>query len=253
MKLLRDTWLIFQRNLVAILRNPVWVIIGLIQPILYLGLFAPLLDGIAKSPGFPPGGALTVFLPGLLIQLALFGAAFVGFGLIPELRSGLIERMRVTPVSRLALFLGRAGRDIVTLLVQAIVLVVVAIPFGLEIDLPGFLITLGLLILIGLVMTSFSYATALALKSEDALAPVLNTVVLPTMLLSGVLLPMTLAPRWLRVLSSINPLKHAVDATRALFTGHLTDSSVVRGLGIMAILSIFAVWWAVQSFRQATA
>ena len=77
MKLLRDTWLIFQRNLVAILRNPVWVIIGLIQPILYLGLFAPLLDGIAKSPGFPPGGALTVFLPGLLIQLALFGAAFV--------------------------------------------------------------------------------------------------------------------------------------------------------------------------------
>ena len=109
------------------------------------------------------------------------------------------------------------------------------------------------LILIGLVMTSFSYATALALKSEDALAPVLNTVVLPTMLLSGVLLPMTLAPRWLRVLSSINPLKHAVDATRALFTGHLTDSSVVRGLGIMAILSIFAVWWAVQSFRQATA
>ncbi|MFN8517247.1 MAG: ABC transporter permease [Thermomicrobiales bacterium] len=253
MKLLRDTWLIFQRNLVAILRNPVWVIIGLIQPILYLGLFAPLLDGIAKSPGFPPGGALTVFLPGLLIQLALFGAAFVGFGLIPELRSGLIERMRVTPVSRLALFLGRAGRDIVTLLVQAIVLVVVAIPFGLEVDLPGFLITLGLLILIGLVMTSFSYATALALKSEDALAPVLNTVVLPTMLLSGVLLPMTLAPRWLRILSSINPLKHAVDATRALFTGHLSDPSVTRGLGIMAILTILAVWWAVQSFRQATA
>ncbi len=253
MKLLRDTWLIFQRNLIAILRNPVWVIIGLIQPILYLGLFAPLLDGIAKSPGFPPGGALTVFLPGLLIQLALFGAAFVGFGLIPELRSGLIERMRVTPVSRLALFLGRAGRDILVLLVQSIVLVVVAIPFGLEVDFAGFLITLGLLTLIGLVMTSFSYATALALKSEDALAPVLNTVVLPTMLLSGVLLPMTLAPAWLRAVSSVNPLKHAVDATRALFTGHLTDSSVARGLIIMGVLTILAVWWAVQSFRQATA
>jgi ABC-2 type transport system permease protein len=253
MKLLRDTWLIFQRNLIAVLRNPVWVIIGLIQPILYLGLFAPLLDGIAASPGFPPGGALTVFLPGLLIQLALFGAAFVGFGLIPELRSGLIERMRVTPVSRLALFLGRAGRDILTLLVQAIVLVVVAIPFGLKVDLAGFLITLVLLILLGLVMTSFSYATALALKSEDALAPVLNTVVLPTMLLSGVLLPMTLAPAWLRAVSSANPLKHAVDATRALFTGHLSDPSVGRGLIIMAVLAVLAVWWAVQSFRQATA
>lgn len=253
MKLLRDTWLIFRRNLVAVLRNPVWVIIGLIQPILYLGLFAPLLDGVAKAPGFPPGGALTVFLPGLLIQLALFGAAFVGFGLIPELRSGLIERMRVTPVSRLALFLGRAGRDILTLLIQAIVLVVVAIPFGLTVDLGGFALTLGLLVLIGLVMTSFSYATALALKSEDALAPVLNTVVLPTMLLSGVLLPMTLAPRWLRALATVNPLKHAVDATRALFTGHLTDPSVARGLGIMAALAVAAVWWAVRSFRQATA
>ena len=245
MKTLHDTWLIFQRNLTAVLRNPVWVIIGLIQPILYLGLFAPLLDGIATGPGFPPGGALTVFLPGLLIQLALFGAAFVGFG--------LIERMRVTPVSRLALFLGRALRDILTLLVQACVLVLVALPFGLKVDFAGFLLTLVLLILLGLVMTSFSYATALALRSEDALAPVLNTVVLPTMLLSGVLLPMTLAPRWLRIVSSANPLKHAVDATRALFTGHLTDPSVPLGLGIMAVLAALAVWWAVQSFRQATA
>ncbi len=88
-----------------------------------------------------------------------------------------------------------------------------------------------------------SYATALALQSEDALAPVLNTVVLP----------MTLAPRWLRIVSSANPLKHAVDATCALFTGHLTDPSVPLGLGIMAVLAVLAVWWAVQSFRQATA
>src|SRR6266852_8599731 len=106
MNLARDTWLVFGRYLEIFLRNPVWVIIGVVQPALYLVLFAPLLESIAKSPGFPAGGAYNVFVPGLLIQLGLFGASGVGFGLIAELRSGVIERMRVTPVSRFALLLG---------------------------------------------------------------------------------------------------------------------------------------------------
>ncbi len=108
MKLLRDTWLVFGRYLGLLLRNPAWVAIGVIQPVLYLVLFAPFLKSIASTRGFPPGGAYNVFVPGLLIQLGLFGAAGVGFSLIAELRYGVIERLRVTPVSRLALLLGRA-------------------------------------------------------------------------------------------------------------------------------------------------
>src|SRR5918912_313133 len=122
MTLARDTWLIFGRYWLLFLRNPVWVIIGIVQPVFYLLLFAPLLDGIARSPGFPPGGAYNVFVPGLLIQLGLFGATGVGFGLIAELRNGVIERLRVTPVSRFALLLGRTLRDIVIMLVQALLL-----------------------------------------------------------------------------------------------------------------------------------
>src|SRR5262245_40402944 len=122
MKLLRDTWLMFGRYFQIFLRNPVWVIIGVAQPVLYLLLFAPLLKGIASGPGFPPGGAYNVFVPGLLIQLGLFGASGVGFGLIAELRAGVIERFRVTPVSRMALLLGRALRDIMVLCIQATLL-----------------------------------------------------------------------------------------------------------------------------------
>ena len=95
------------------LRNPVWIIVGLLQPFLYLVLFGPLLKSIAEStPGFPPGGAFNIFVPGLLIQIALFGAAFVGFGLISEMRSGVVERMRVTPAEPLrdALRAGPARR-----------------------------------------------------------------------------------------------------------------------------------------------
>src|ERR1700738_3381968 len=97
------------------LRNPVWVVIGVIQPIFYLLLFAPLLEGISHSPGFPQGGAYNVFVPGLLIQLGLFGASGVGFGLIAELRSGVIEPLRVTPVSRFAVLLGRPLRGLPSL------------------------------------------------------------------------------------------------------------------------------------------
>ncbi|MDE3103434.1 MAG: ABC transporter permease, partial [Chloroflexota bacterium] len=132
MKTLRDTWLIFGRYFGILLGNPVWVIIGVTQPVLYLVLFAPLLKSIATVQGFPPGGAYNVFVPGLLIQLGLFGAAGVGFSLIAELRAGVIERLRVTPVSRISLMLGRALRDMLVLLIQSAILLLLAIPFGLQ-------------------------------------------------------------------------------------------------------------------------
>ena len=103
MKLLRDTWLVFGRYFGIFIHNPVWVALGVLQPVLYLLLFAPLLKPIAAMRGFPPGGAYNVFVPGLLVQLGMFGAAGVGFSLISELRMGVIERLRVTPVSRVAL------------------------------------------------------------------------------------------------------------------------------------------------------
>ena len=73
MKVLRDSWLVFERYLGISLRNPAWVVIGLVQPLLYLTLFAPLLKSVAGAPGFPAGGAFNVFVPGLIIQLGLFG------------------------------------------------------------------------------------------------------------------------------------------------------------------------------------
>jgi len=78
MKMLKDTWLMFQRYLFVFLRNPAWVAIGVLQPVLYLVLFAPLLKSLTETPGFPSGGAYNVFVPGLLIQLGLFGASGVG-------------------------------------------------------------------------------------------------------------------------------------------------------------------------------
>jgi ABC-2 type transport system permease protein len=250
MKILRDTWLIFVRSLMLTLRNPVWVFIGLAQPILYLGLFAPLLFPIASAPGFPPGGAFNVFVPGLLIQLAMF-SAFTGFGLIAELRAGVVERMRVTPISRAAMLLGRSLRDVVILLVQAVLIILCALPFGLTIAPAGAVVALVLLGLVGLIMTTFSYTVALYVKSEDVLAPVINAVFLPVLLLSGILLPMSLAPHWLQIAAAINPLSHAVDAMRDLFAGHVVDPTVALGLGLMLVLALVSLAAAGRAFGRA--
>ena len=253
MKLLRDTWLMFVRYFLIFIGNPAWVIIGVIQPVLYLLLFAPLLKSLVHIPGFPPGGAYNVFVPGLLIQLGLFGASGVGFGLIDELRSGVIERFRVTPVSRLALLLGRAFRDILTLLIQSLILMGLAIPFGLQPTFVGVVVMLGLVALIGLGMSSLAYAAALALKDENSYAPLVFTLSLPLLLLSGVLLPLQLAPQWLQDIGKINPLSYAVTAARDVFNGNGGSPDVWKGLAIMAALAIVGVAIGARRFSRAIA
>jgi ABC-2 type transport system permease protein len=251
--MLRDAAIIFRYQMRLLLREPIWIVIVMIQPLLYLALFAPLLDPIAKTPGFPPGDAWQVFVPGLLIQLGIFGSMFVGFGIIAEIRFGTVERMRVTPASRLGLLLGRVLRDTVVLLIQATLLTLIAVVFGLRVPLAGALITVGIVGLLGISLSSLSYAAGLWLKSEDALAPLLNMVSVPVLLLSGILLPMTLAPRWLQRIAQLNPFSHVVDGARAAFRNDLGDSSLVIGLISAAVLAVVGLAIATRTFQRESA
>src|SRR5258708_7445207 len=97
-------------------------------------------------------------------------------------RSGVIERMRVPPVSRLALLLGRVLRDVVVLVVQAAVLIIAGVAFGLRAPLVGVLISFVFVALLAASLAAVSYSVGLVLKSEDALAPLLNMIVVPLML-----------------------------------------------------------------------
>lgn len=253
MKLARDTWLVFGRYFGLFIRNPAWVAIGVLQPVLYLVLFAPLLKPLAGVPGFPSGGAYNVFVPGLLVQLGMFGAAGVGFSLITELRLGVIERLRVTPISRIALLLGRALRDMLSILVQSLILILLSLPFGLSINPVGVVVVLALIALIGLLTAAVAYAVALWVRDENSYAPIVFTAALPILLLSGVLLPLGFAPQWLRNIAAANPLSYAVDAARAVFVGHLGDPSVVKGVVIMLVLSIVAIMVGARAFGRAVA
>jgi ABC-2 type transport system permease protein len=249
---LTETTVIFQRQMRILLRNPVWVFFGLSQPILYLVLFGPLLKGVTGG-GLGGNNSWKIFVPGLLLQLAIFGAGFAGFGIIQELREGVIDRQRVTPARRVSLILGRTIGNMVTIGVQGAVLVLVALPFGLRATWAGMVSSVALICVLALGISAASYAMGLILKDEDAFAPFIQGVALPLLLLSGVLLPMSLAPAWLRHTSQANPLTYVVDASRAMFRGDFADHSVWVGLLVTVALGGLLAWWGTRTFQRQSA
>jgi ABC-2 type transport system permease protein len=251
-KLARDTWLVFQRQMTLVIRTPVWVAVGLAQPVVYLTLFAPMLRKALVAAGGPAtyAHAYLVYVPGLLVAIACFGGLFTGFGLLAELRAGIIERARVTPVSRSALLLGRALREVANMIFQALVITVLAIPLGLTVPLADVLLAYLLFSLLALMATVISYGIALQIRNEAALGPLINTVAQPVMLLAGVLLPLTLAPLWLRRVADWNPFYWATSGMRALFAGHVGDPAVWQGLVIVIGLTALAVAWSARLFSR---
>ncbi|CAL9521074.1 hypothetical protein SUDANB121_03856 [Nocardiopsis dassonvillei] len=247
--LFRDTRIIFVRQFRPLLHRPVFLLFGMLQPVLYLVLFAPLLTGLAGEQGQNPW---QWFVPGLLVMLALFTAGFAGFGLLPEIASGAHERLMAAPVGRVALLLGRVLRDVAVMAAQMVLIVVLVVPFGFRAPLPGFAVGLLLLVVLGTGLSALSYLVALKVRQTYVFAPIVQTAVMPLMLLSGVLLPMELAPDWLYALSRANPVAYVVDAERALFAGEwnaavgvgwavaLATTLLVLGLGSRAMRRISA-------------
>jgi ABC-2 type transport system permease protein len=204
-------------------------------------LFGPLLQTVAARSGFA-GDAWQVFVPGLLVQLGIFGGLFVGFGIIAEWRAGVLDRQMVTPASRVALITGRTLRDVVVIVAQGTVLTVCAFLFGLRVPPAALVIAAILVALLGAAFSFISNAIGMATKSEDALAPLVNALALPILLLSGILLPMALAPQWLQIVSDFNPFKHIVEALRAVFRGDFSSPIVLLGLTLAVILVVLGAW-----------
>ena len=250
MTFLRESSIVFRRQLRMNLRNPAWVIIGMLQPVLYLLLFGPLLKDVVKTFGYD--NAYTFFVPGLLVQLGIFGAFFAGFSLIGEWREGVIEAERVTPASRVSLLADRLARDLLQLLVQAVILVVLGYLMGMRASWQGAVLGVVLTLLIGGACAASSNALALTTKSEDVMAPVINMVMMPVLLLSGILLPMTIGPKWLLDVSDVMPTRHVVDAVRGLFTGG-AGSELAWGTGWAIVLCALGVWWGSATFRRENA
>jgi ABC-2 type transport system permease protein len=236
MAFITDVGTSFQREIRPTLAGWWWMIFGLVQPLLYIGLFVPLL---------PPSGLdgispLQWFVPGMIVMLTLFGTAMVGWSLTEELLSGALERFLATPMNRAAMLFGRALKEIFPLLFQAVAMIIIAIPFGFALHPIQMLYGLILLSAFGVGVAALSYALAIVARKDTGLFYMVSqSVALPLMLLGGVLLPIQGGPGWLYIASRFNPLTYLVEAERALFVGEMFSMTVLWGtlvaVGVCAV------------------
>ncbi|MEU1346062.1 ABC transporter permease [Streptomyces sp. NPDC005775] len=248
--LLHDTALVFGRYARQTLRSRFQILFGILMPLLHLLFFGPLLTGLPLGPA---GDSWQVLVPGLLLQLGLFGASFAGFAIIIDKSTGVVERMRVTPVSRLAMLLGRVLRDALLFMFQAVLLVLVAVLMGLRAPLPGVLIGFAFVGLLTVSLASLSYALAMKVGTPQEFGPVINSLTMPAMLLSGLMLPMTLGPRWLDVLSHFTPFRYLVDAVRDAYVGSYATAHMLYGVLVALGFAALAVTVGTRVFRRAGA
>jgi len=184
--MINDTVTVFSRELRPTLRQPFTLVISMVQPLVFLGLFAPLLPG---------ADALRWFVPGIVVMSCLFAASMTGSNLLFEMQTGSHERMLVTPLRRPALLIGRALKEIVPMVAQAALIVAVCLPFGYRLDVGGALLGLIVLAIFCVGIGALSYTLALASKHQEWLFwTVQQTALFPLLLLAGVLLPLAGGP-----------------------------------------------------------
>lgn len=242
-----DTGTVFVRELRPVLREPAQIIMAMVQPLVFLALFAPLLpDGDGASP-------LQWFVPGIAAMTALMGASFTGANLLEEMQSGSHESQLVSPVDRAALLVGRALKEVVPMLAQVAIIVAVVSPFSFDLHLVGVLVAATMLALFSVGIGALSFVLALASKGQDWMFwTVQQTLLFPTLLTAGILLPVDDAPRWLEVLSALNPMTYVVDAARALFAGSFPAQTVAEGFAAAALVAALGVLVGVRAMRRSS-
>ncbi|MFF5207677.1 ABC transporter permease [Streptosporangium sp. NPDC000396] len=228
MRFVRDTGTVFFRELAPVLREPLVLLFAMVQPLLFLFLFGPMLAG---TGGFGSEGTpWQWFVPGILIMMCLSGPMMAGYSLLTELIGGSMERMLVTPLNRTAMLIGRTLKEFVILLAQAVLIIGLAVPLGFRLRPAGVLAGLALLVVFGIGLGALSFVLAIASRPGGELFwGVTQMVMFPLLLLSGVLLPTGFGPAWLQAAAALNPVSYVVEAERALFDGRFADLSVLYG------------------------
>lgn len=186
-------------------------------------------------------------------MIVLFGTGSTGSNLQYEMMTGSHERTLVAPLARSSLLVGRALKEIAPIVVQALVIVLIAWPFGFAADIPGLLVGLALLAVFGVGLGSLSYSLALATKDREWLFwGVQQSLIFPLLILSGMLLPLDAAPDWMRVVASVNPVNWVVQAERALFAGDLGDATVLWGWVSALAVAVVGLIVGVRAIRRSS-
>ncbi len=251
-QVLRDTWYVFWREMLLPLRDPFSLVFSLLQPLVFLALFGPLLGSAVGAPAFGGQSTLQWFLPGVVVMIALFGTSMTGSNLQYELMTGSYERILATPLSRSSLMIGRALKEWAPLVVQGMLIAIVCVPFGFTFY--PLHVVFGLIILgiFGIGLGALSYSLALVSQSKEWIFwAVQQTLLFPLMILSGIMLPIEAGPEWMKVASRFNPLTYLVNAERELFAGSV-GLDTLYGLVAAVVTAMIGLVVGIRTISRST-
>jgi ABC-2 type transport system permease protein len=265
---LSETAFLFQRSMLKLLRRPVALYFSLIQPVVWLLLFGQIFNRIAAFPGaaqaFGGKSYFQFFMPAVILQTLLFGAAQSGIGIINDMDSGFLDKLLTTPVNRMAILLGKVLADLTRMLIQGGIIILLAWIFGqfqsekvqYAYGIPGLVGALGTALLFGLGLAGFNVFVALKTRNTESAFLVANFLTLPLLFTSSAQLPIQLLPDWLQRVAQINPVTYTVDTMRFLLNGEQSVTGgtpaglMLKTLLILGLITALTLTLAVRGFRK---
>ena len=245
---LRHTWQISLRGLRALVRQPAFLGITLVQPIIWLLLFGAVFKSVTHIPGFYAGSYVDFLTPGIVVMLAVSSAGWTGMAIIEDINGGVMDRVLVSPVWRGALNLGSVLNSVITIVIQTAVIVLLALLLGADYTngVGGVLVLIVIAALLAAAFASLSNGLALLTRQRETLIGAVSFVVLPLTFLSSALMQGSLLPGWIRTVAKANPVNWAADAGRSAAMGKVDWGLVGTRVGLLAVLVLacagFATW-----------
>jgi ABC transporter DrrB family efflux protein len=249
-KLVTDTLIIAERNVIRLPRAPELFIGYTVQPIMFVLLFRYVFGGAIRTPGY---SYVDFLVPGIIVQNTAFGGFATALGLNDDMRKGLIDRFRSLPMSRAAVLGGRTLADVATNSLSITILLVTGVITGFTFQ-TGFLEAaagIGLLLLFGYAFSWFLAFIGLVLSSPESVNSVGFIVVFPLTFISSAFVPVASMPAGLHDFAEVNPFTIIVDAMRHLWLGAPAHDSVWGAVvWSFVIVAVFAPL-AVARYRRA--
>ena len=243
-RLVADTLVMAERNLVRLPRSPDLLIGFTIQPVMFVLLFVYVFGGAISTPGYD---YVDFLIPGILVQNIAFGGFYTALGLAEDLTKGLIDRFRSLPTARASVLAGRTLADVATNCLAIAVLLGTGLVIGFRFDAPAadILAGVGLLLLVGFAFSWIFAVIGLLVSSPEAANGVGFTLIFPITFISSAFVPVESMPAGLRDFAEHNPITLMVDAMRALWLGAPAGNAVwgalAWSLGLTAVFSVLAV------------
>jgi len=246
-----DTLFMTQRHFRNLLRQPAWILISLVQPVVWLLLYGALFRRIVEIPGFGAGSYIDFLTPGIVVMTCLFSAGWSGMDLIEDIDRGVVDRFLVSPASRSSLIAGRLVQGALVGVIQSAIIVVLGLIAGAEY--PGGIagitaLTLGA-VLLGTGVGALSNAVGVLSRRVETMVAVSNFVLLPLTFLSSVFIARALMPEWMQSIAIYNPVEWAVGAGREALASSPDWSVVLTRLGWLALFTFICGWLATAAFR----